>query len=186
MPINHNTYESLYPFRAWVQQSLPSIYDDSLSYTDLLSKMLSYMNELITNNNLLQDDMKKAFDYIKATDFSKVPAGKIVLDGDKLYISVAEPTGKTKEAARMETHDKYIDIQMPLTAVETMGWKATNELKEPTAPYNPEKDITFFAYKPTTYIDVQPGEFAIFFPEDGHAPGIAEGNFRKVIVKVKI
>lgn len=29
---------------------------------------------------------KKAFDYIKATDFSKVPAGKIVLDGDKLYI----------------------------------------------------------------------------------------------------
>ena len=129
---------------------------------------------------------KKAFDYIKATDFSTVPAGKIVLDGDKLYISVAEPTGKTKETARMETHDKYIDIQMPLTAVETMGWKATNELKEPTAPYNPEKDITFFADKPTTYVDVQPGEFAIFFPEDGHAPGIAEGNFRKVIVKVKI
>ena len=62
----------------------------------------------------------------------------------------------------------------------------SNELKEPTAPYNPEKDITFFADKPTTYVDVQPGEFAIFFPEDGHAPGIAEGNFRKVIVKVKI
>lgn len=129
---------------------------------------------------------KKAFDYIKATDFSNVPAGKIVLDGDNLYISVAEPTGKTKETARMETHDKYIDIQMPLTAVETMGWKATNELKEPTAPYNPEKDITFFADKPTTYIEVQPGEFAIFFPKDGHAPGIAEGNFRKVIVKVKL
>lgn len=64
MPINHNTYKALYPFRAWVQQTLPSIYDDSLSYTDLLAKMLSYMNELITNNNLLQDDMKKAFDYI--------------------------------------------------------------------------------------------------------------------------
>jgi hypothetical protein len=64
MPINHNTYKSLYPFRAWVQQTLPSIYDDSLSYTDLLAKMLSYINELITNNNLLLDDMKKAFDYI--------------------------------------------------------------------------------------------------------------------------
>lgn len=64
MPINHNTYNYLYPFRAWVQQTLPAIYDDSLSYTDLLAKMLSYMNELITNNNLLQDDMKKAFDYI--------------------------------------------------------------------------------------------------------------------------
>lgn len=113
---------------------------------------------------------KKAFDYIKATDFSKVPAGKIVLDGDKLYISVAEPTGKTKEAARMETHDKYIDIQMPLTAVETMGWKATNELKEPTAPYNPEKDITFFADKPTTYIDVQPANLPSSFPKTDMLP----------------
>jgi hypothetical protein len=64
MPIKNNTYKSLYPFRAWVQQTLPAIYDDSLSYTDLLDKMLSYMNELTTNNNLLQDDMKKAFDYI--------------------------------------------------------------------------------------------------------------------------
>ena len=52
--------------------------------------------------------------------------------------------------------------------------------------YNEEKDITFFADTPTTYIQVQPGEFAIFFPEDGHAPGIAEGNFKKVIVKVRI
>ena len=129
---------------------------------------------------------KQAFDYLKATDFSQVPAGKIVLDGDNLYVSVAEPVGKTPEAARMETHDKYIDIQMPLTAVETMGWKATCDLKEVTAPYNPDKDITFFADKPTTYIQVQPGEFAIFYPEDGHAPGIAEGNFRKVIVKVKL
>lgn len=64
MAITHNDYVSLYPFKAWVQQNLPAIYDDSLSYTDLLAKMLSYMNELITNNNLLQDDMKKAFDYI--------------------------------------------------------------------------------------------------------------------------
>ncbi len=129
---------------------------------------------------------KQAFEYLKTTDFSQVPAGKVVLDGDNLYVSIAEPTGKTHEAARMETHDKYIDIQMPLTATETMGWKATCDLKEPTAPYNPEKDITFFADKPTTYIQVQPGEFAIFYPEDGHAPGIAEGNFRKVIVKVKL
>ncbi len=66
-----------------------------------------------------------------------------------------------------------------------MGWKATKELKKITQPYNEEKDITFFAdtrkpiYRCTR-------EFAIFFPEDGHAPGIAEGNFKNVIVKVRI
>ena len=120
---------------------------------------------------------KKAFDFLKSTDFSTKEAGKI---------SIAEPVGKSKDAAKMETHNKYIDIQMPLTTTETMGWKATKELKKITQPYNEEKDITFFADTPTTYIQVQPGEFAIFFPEDGHAPGIAEGNFKKVIVKVRI
>ena len=109
---------------------------------------------------------KKAFDFLKSTDFSTKEAGKIVLDGDDLYVSIAEPVGKSKDAAKMETHNKYIDIQMPLTTTETMGWKATKELKKITQPYNEEKDITFFADTPTTYIQVQPGEFAIFFPED--------------------
>lgn len=64
MAITHNEYISLHPFKAWVQQNLPAIYDDSLSYTDLLSKILSYLNSLVTNNNFLSEDMKKLFDYI--------------------------------------------------------------------------------------------------------------------------
>ena len=64
MAITHNEYISLYPFKAWVQQNLPAIYDDSLSYTDLLSKLLSYLSGLVTNNNLLSEDMKKLFDYV--------------------------------------------------------------------------------------------------------------------------
>ena len=91
---------------------------------------------------------KKAFDFLKSTDFSTKEAGKIVLDGDDLYVSIAEPVGKSKDAAKMETHNKYIDIQMPLTTTETMGWKATKELKKITQPYNEEKDITFFADTP--------------------------------------
>jgi beta-galactosidase beta subunit len=34
-------------------------------------------------------------------------------------------------------------------------------------------------------LKVQLGEFAIFFPEDGHQPGIGEGTFRKIIVKIR-
>ena len=129
---------------------------------------------------------KQAFDYLKSTDFSKKEAGKIVLDGDNLYISVAEPTGKSKDAAKLETHNHYIDIQMPLTTTETIGWKAGKNLKKISQPYNEKNDITFFEDEATTFIKVSPGEFAIFSPEDGHAPGIAEGKFRKVIVKVRI
>lgn len=64
MSITHNDYEILHPFQAWVQQSLPAVYDDSLSYTDLLYKMLSYINKLVTNNNYFSEDIKKMYDYV--------------------------------------------------------------------------------------------------------------------------
>ncbi len=129
---------------------------------------------------------KQAFDYIKANDLSKVAPGKIELDGANLFISVAEITGKTQEAARIETHNKYIDIQIPVVGVETMGWLAGEYCKNTTDGYNAEKDITFFTDKPSTYVKVQPGEFIVFFPEDGHAPAIGEGFIKKLIVKVLV
>ena len=64
MALTHEEYVALYPFKAWVQQNLPAVYDDSLSYTDLLSRLLYYINGLVTNNDLLSKDMKKLFDYI--------------------------------------------------------------------------------------------------------------------------
>ncbi|MGL5318624.1 MAG: YhcH/YjgK/YiaL family protein [Bacteroidales bacterium] len=134
----------------------------------------------------LHPSFKKAFDFIKSTDFSNLPAGKIEIDGDNLFISLAEITGKTPEAAKMETHNQYIDIQLPLTQTETIGWAALEDCKNQEAPYNSENDISFFTDMPTNFIKINPGQFAIFFPEDGHAPGIGEGVMRKLIVKVKV
>lgn len=134
----------------------------------------------------LHPRFKQAFDYLKSNDLSRQEPGKIVLDGDNLYISVAELTGKSPKEAKIETHSRYIDIQMPLTAPEIIGWKAGVKLEKPATPYNESDDIAFFDDEATNFVRIEPGEFAIFFPEDGHAPGIGEGVFKKVIVKVKI
>ncbi|MDP4277327.1 MAG: YhcH/YjgK/YiaL family protein [Bacteroidota bacterium] len=128
--------------------------------------------------------LKKAFDYIKSHDLSVIEPGKIVVDGDRLFISVSELNGKTPEAAKMEGHQKYIDIQIVLKGEEKMGWTAIEHCTHVLEPYNSEKDIAFFTDKPTAFIDVQPGEFVIFFPEDGHAPAIGDGPIKKAIVKV--
>lgn len=126
----------------------------------------------------------QAFDYLHNTDLLALEFGKIELDGSNLIVIVADQVGKTNVEALMETHNKYIDIQIPLGATETMGWIAGNKLKQPTAAYNPDKDIAFFADKASNFFDVQPFEFAIFFPEDAHQPGIGIGNHKKIIVKV--
>lgn len=129
---------------------------------------------------------KKAFDYIKATDFSKLEDGKYELEGSRLFISVVTLTGKDKKEAAVETHKKYIDIQLPLLGVEKIGWKPGCELQEASIPYDEEKDIAFYVDRPTAYTKIYPGQFAVYFPEDGHAPGIGEGSIRKMIVKVQV
>jgi len=134
----------------------------------------------------LHPKFKQAFDFIKKTDFSKLEPGKIELDGKNLFVNFAEGTGKKPTEAKMETHNEYIDIQVPYTSVETMGYIPTVDLKNPIEAYNAEKDITFFNDKATTFVTVVPGHFTVFFPEDGHQPGIGEGPFRKIIVKVKV
>lgn len=132
----------------------------------------------------LHPSFKQAFDYIKSTDFSKMTDGKYEIDGQKIFVSVASIEGKEKKDAAIETHNKYIDIQMPLLGVEKIGWKAGCELQEESVPYNEEKDITFYVDRPTAFSKIYPGQFAIYFPEDGHAPGIGRGSIRKVIVKI--
>lgn len=129
---------------------------------------------------------KQAFDYVKNTDWSKVEPGKIMLDGKNLFINYAVCQTKTAETAKMETHNNYIDIQIAVEKEEQMGYTPTCDLQQPRDAYNAEKDVTFFFDKAENMLNVKPGQFCIFWPEDGHQPGIGEGEWKKIIVKVKL
>lgn len=52
-----NSYNKLSPFRFWCQKVLPLVYDDSLSYYELLCKVVDYLNKIMENALTLQDDM---------------------------------------------------------------------------------------------------------------------------------
>ena len=129
---------------------------------------------------------KQVFDYIKANDLTKVPAERIVLDGDNLFINVADAKLIPAETQKLEVHQKYIDIHFPLSGKEIVGWKHLSNLGTSEAPFDADNDFALYAEEPTTYFTVMPGEFYIVYPEDAHAPVIGEGTLRKLIVKVKL
>jgi len=129
---------------------------------------------------------KEAFDYLKSIDFSNAEVGKIELKGKDLFVTVSDSNLKTVDNAKLEAHNKYIDIQIPLSKAETFGWKARKDLSDAIEDFNEEKDIQLFNDKYETRITVLPGDFLIFFPGDGHAPCIGEGQIRKVVVKIRI
>lgn len=134
----------------------------------------------------LNPRFKKAFDYVKNNDLASAPLGLTEIEGKELYISIAEFDGKEAGDARLETHERYIDIQIPLKSTETIGWKRLATVTEPLGEYNPQDDIRFYGDEPTAQITVTPGEFVIFFPEDAHAPGIASHRIKKAVIKIKI
>ena len=134
----------------------------------------------------LHPDFKMVFDYIKKHDLLQAEPGRIELDGDRVYISVAETVGRPLPEALIETHDKYIDVQVLLSGEETFGWKSRGQLKEGKEEYNEQNDIRFYADEAGLLFTLEPGEFVVFFPEDGHAPCIGTGKIRKLVAKVRI
>ena len=60
--------ETLKPFRFWCQKVLPLVYDDSLSYYELLCKVVNYLNETIEQTNDLTenvDELTQAFNNLQ-------------------------------------------------------------------------------------------------------------------------
>lgn len=47
------------PFRFWVQSVLPVVYDDSLSYLEIVSKLTVYINKLIENDNYFNQELNE-------------------------------------------------------------------------------------------------------------------------------
>ncbi len=130
---------------------------------------------------------QKAFEYIAENDLANTTDGKSdIAEGLKAIISNSD--GKTKEAslAKFECHDKNIDIQLCVKGVETIYWKPREKCVTANGDYNPEKDVRFFSDEPDMFFQLTDGQFAIFFPEDVHAPMIGEGPIKKLVIKVKI
>lgn len=129
---------------------------------------------------------EKAFGYIRQLNMETVESGSVEIEGRQLRASIVETALKPAEAARLEAHKKFIDIQIPVAKAETFGWKSLSSLSSSVSGYDEANDIEFFTEKPSALVTVLPGEFVIFSPEDGHAPLIGEGSTKKIILKVAV
>jgi len=130
---------------------------------------------------------EKAFAFISSTDLANAPDGKSeISEGLKAIFSNAQ--GKSAEASlsKFECHNKNIDIQLCIHGVETIGWTPREKCVTPNGGYNDEKDVQLFHDKADTFFQLTDGQFAIFFPEDVHAPMISEGVVKKLVIKVRL
>ena len=143
---------------------------------------LDNLGKYVTLNPLFAD----VVEFLKSHDLQTMEAGSYPIKDKDVALKLSLTKQRTKETAFLETHIDMIDIQVPVTCAETFGYSPLCDL--PAFEYNAEKDITKYGdTKPQTYVTVAPGQFAIFFPQDGHAPCIIEEEeIKKAIFKVKV
>ena len=131
--------------------------------------------------------IKKAFDYIKKTDFNKLELGKHAIENEDVFAILMEYETKNANDCKLEAHKKYIDVQYIISGTENIGHTPLIS-QAPSKGYDDKDDYALYDNN-CTLIKVEPGQFAIFFPEDLHMPGVKNEailKIRKVVVKVKV
>lgn len=133
-------------------------------------------------------DLKKVIAFIQSTDLNTLPDGRTDIDGDNLYVNIQHPQLRSAEGARPEAHDCYADLQLVLEGCEVMGYIPRDTLGEPCEA-NPEGDIFLYQADSFASVPIEAGMFAVFFPEDAHAPGLAgsdKGPVKKAVFKIRL
>jgi YhcH/YjgK/YiaL family protein len=133
--------------------------------------------------------LERAFEYLAGTDLTTLPLGRTDVLGDDIYVTVSEAETKPPEQVKFEAHRRYIDIQLVVRGQEAMGVAPAASLTT-VEPYDPARDIEFFAAPPASEtVAVRAGEFVVFTPATGHRPSLyLDGPHvsRKVVVKVSV
>ena len=126
------------------------------------------------------------FEFLQRASLDSLADGKHEIDGQRLFAIVARDQGRGMDGAFLEFHRKYIDIQYVVSGHEIIGWQPLGHCQQVKQLYNPETDLGFFFDRPKSWFEVLPKTFAIFFPEDAHAPLASNGPVRKVVMKVAV
>ncbi|MDD2961613.1 MAG: YhcH/YjgK/YiaL family protein [Muribaculaceae bacterium] len=129
-----------------------------------------------------------AFNWIRE-NLSAIPEmepQKIVLIPNDLYINIEEIHLKERTEQLLEIHKKFIDIHVPISATELIGWVPSNKLQNPVSPYNDDLDRTLYYIIPSSFVAINTGCFCIMLPSDGHSPNIGTGILKKLCVKIRI
>ncbi|MBN2165946.1 MAG: YhcH/YjgK/YiaL family protein [Marinilabiliaceae bacterium] len=151
--------------------------------------------DVLANQAASFDLLHEGIKYLQTVNmedmFSEVSPGnnkKVEIKGKSLFAIFQEYDSKPLSGLKFEGHKRYIDIQYIYSGEEFIGVAGLDQISEP-AEYNDEKDIHLSKVAKYSNWMLLPGEGAIFYPEDMHAPGMAieqPQRVKKVVVKIAI
>ena len=133
-------------------------------------------------------ELKTAFEFLEQNaDGTALRETRVEIDGDRVFALPQSYRPKPVSEGRFEAHRRYADVQYVASGREMIG-HAPGEPLTAATPYDPEKDLIFYA-QPASYsaLALPAGWFAVFYPNEAHMPGCrldSDEQVRKIVVKV--
>jgi len=137
---------------------------------------------------VLPDAVVRALEALARRDLAALEPGRYPLDEEGMFLLIQQVTTQAEADTRPEAHRDHADIQLVLSGLERFGIAPPDAGLVPLQDMFDARDIAFY---PTPshewFVDLAPGQFAIFYPGDLHRPCVAAGEaapVRKAVVKL--
>lgn len=149
---------------------------------------LSHIATLDRDAANLPEDIQRGLKFLAETDIVALPAGRVDIDGNRLFALIQDYETVPKAGKRPESHARYIDIQFVANGREVIGYAPLSGGNPVAEDLLESRDVQFFdTVADETDLVLGTGAYAIFHPTDIHRPGCAAGapaKVRKVVVKI--
>lgn len=133
--------------------------------------------------------VNEAVEYLTKLEVSETDVGKKVTVSEKFFYSVHSYDTKPADECKLESHRKYIDIQVIVSGQEGMDIVDISKLTV-QENYDEEKDVIVWKeYNRMAKTTLQAGDYIILYPENAHrgASSIKEiSHVLKIVGKVSI
>ena len=151
MAIDTTQFGNLSNFKYWCQKVLPAVYDDSLSYYELLAKVVQYLNDTIDVVNMQTEKIKELADFINNANIQEMV---------RVVLREMEEDGTLADIINQEIFEELNDKIEYLFDYNTdyrgwAGWDVNtfgnNFLCSRALPVNHNKNFTQSAINPDIY-----------------------------------
>lgn len=126
--------------------------------------------------------------FVEKAVVENLEEGRYDLKGEDVFALIQSYNTKEHENCRLESHEVYSDIQYIIAGEEAMDYTCVEGL-EVKEDMRPEKDMIFYHKRDQmSECFVRAGEFALFMPQDAHAPCKLIGEskaVKKIVFKIK-
>ena len=149
---------------------------------DRITNLAKYINS--NDYRIIKDSF---LDFVRCD----MPDGKYEIDKDRIYANVMSLYTKESSDCKLESHDKYIDIQCSIYGTERIDIFQRSKLIV-LETYDSDRDVTFYEKDEDAllaHIYNPEGFFTLLMPDEAHSPQQCVGDIqciKKFVIKYSI